>query len=75
MKMKVYEKLVGSGYEPILVRKLKKGDVFKICEGRKYIEGEDGCTVFVATSDPYLKDREDGDGQIWTIDYDINLNL
>lgn len=60
LKMKLYEKLVGTEWEPILVSKLKKGDKFKITEGGKKI-GE-----YTATSDPYkVKDKE---GEHWTID-------
>lgn len=66
MKMLVYEKLVGDEWDTILVRKLKKGDTFRISEGGKFMEGEGGETRLVAVSEPYKADL--GDGMVWTID-------
>jgi hypothetical protein len=60
LKMKLYEKLVGTEWEPILVTKLKKGDKFKVTEGGKII-GE-----YTATTNPYKVDDEEG--KHWTID-------
>jgi len=64
MRMRVFEKLVGTEWEPILIYKLEKGDRFKISEGRKVV-GE-----YLATSDPYKKKDDEGDN-IWTIDGDV----
>jgi len=63
MKMRVFEKLVGTEYEPILIYKLKKGDRFRISEGSKIV-GE-----YIASSDPYKKKDDEGDS-IWTINGD-----
>lgn len=58
--MKLYEKLVGTEWEPIRVTQLKKGDKFRVSEASKMI-GE-----YVASTDPYkVKDKE---GEHWTID-------
>ena len=40
IKMKVFEKNVDGEFEPTLVRKLKKGDRFRIWESRKLIEDD-----------------------------------
>lgn len=61
LKMRVFEKLVGTEWEPILIYKLKKGDTFRISEGSKIV-GE-----YLASSDPYKKKDDEGDN-IWTID-------
>lgn len=60
LKMKLYEKLVGTEWEPILVKQLKKGDKFRVSEAGKII-GE-----YTASTDPYMAD--DKEGKHWTID-------
>lgn len=66
MKIRVFEKKLDDGsFDPVYIRYIKDGDVFKLFEGGKEVKDENGFNLFKAVGNPFMD--EEG---YWQVNYE-----
>lgn len=66
MRIKFAEIMIEGEWTPIMISKLKNGDVFRLYNGPEMIMNEKGSYEFIARSDSYVHNDE------WVVDCEAN---